>query len=284
MKKLLLFAFLLGSFKVLKSQSAGTPLSGYTDINPDTLLNYVATPFTNETYSVNMVGDATMDVGFTARGAVSSGGSSAYINITSLNPNVYIAFGRWDSVFVPGSSSWNVTKVAKPLSMGDQLTAGNISWDNSVLYLTDHSGSGGGNKNVNDWIGGDKYIGVKYMNGSAATYGWIRVSCISEDSCYVKDFSAGSVASGIRGNQGNIFYIYPNPVITTLYVYPASGSLNDKIDLRLYDLLGKNIDVPYNVKNNHIEISFENMVQGYYLLQYTIGDTTHSQRIIKSNK
>src|SRR6476620_2188715 len=96
--------------------------------------------------------------------------------------------GRLDSVYAPGSSSWVVTKIAKPLSAGDQVNAGAAMWDNSMLYLTDHSGHNGGNKNVNDWVAGDKYLALKYQSGATITYGWLRVQCPSEDSCYVKDF------------------------------------------------------------------------------------------------
>lgn len=283
MKKLSLLLFFCGT-TIARGQNAGQPLSAYSDINPDTLLNYVATPYTNETYSINMVGDAMMDVGLTARGSVSSGGSQAFINITSLGASVFIAFGRWDSVYVPGTSSWNVTKVARAFSANEPLTASNIAWDNTVLYLTDHSGSGGGNKNVNDWVGGDKYLGIKYVNGSNTTFGWIRVNCKSADSCYLKDYSSGTAPLGLRGNSGTIFSVYPNPATSALFVNPGIVGQNDKIAVQLYDLLGKPLETPVSIKSSHIEINIENLPQGYYLLQCTVGEKTYSQRIIKSNK
>ena len=190
MKKLLL-PILLGSYFNVNSQvyNAGTAFSVYNDINPDTLINY-SFPYTNETYGISVFGNSSNDIELTAHGAASSGGSDAYIKVTSLNPNVYVLFGRWDSVqYMSAPYNWNVTKVAKPLNQNDPINTNGAIWKNDTLYLTDHSGHSGGNKNVNDWIGGNKYLGIKYQNGSIIKYGWIRLQCTAEDSCYVKDFS-----------------------------------------------------------------------------------------------
>jgi hypothetical protein len=190
MKKLLL-PILLGSYFNVNSQvyNAGTNFSMYQDIIPDTLLNY-SFPYSNETYGIKLFGNSSNDIELTAHGAASSGGSDAYIRVTSLNPNVYILFGRLDSVqFMSPPYNWDVTKVAKPLNQNDPINTVGAIWNDSILYLTDHSGHSGGNKNVNDWIGGNKYLGIKYQNGSIIKYGWIRLQCTTEDSCYVKDFS-----------------------------------------------------------------------------------------------
>ncbi|MCW3075644.1 MAG: hypothetical protein JWO32_253 [Bacteroidetes bacterium] len=186
MKKLIFSAFILSFFKISsQSYTAGTQYPGYVNIT-DTLLNYKTSPFTQETYSIDVFGSVATDIEFMARGSVSSGGSQAFIRVTSLNPNVYISLGRIDSVFVPASSNYNVTNIAKPLNAGNVINSAGAVWDNTTLYLTDHSGSGGGNKNVNDFVGGDKYIGLKFVSPGANSYGWIRVSCISQDSCTLK--------------------------------------------------------------------------------------------------
>lgn len=193
MKKFLL-PILFASYLNANSQvyTAGTMFSVYYDINPDTLLNYTVYPYTNKSFGFNLFGSASDDLEITAEGATSPGGTSAYFSIRSLNQNVYIRFGRLDSVYIPAYNFWDVTKIARPLNAGDQINTPAAIWDTTLLYLTDHSGYGGGNKNVNDWIGDDKYVGLKYQNGNTVTYGWIRVQCVSKDSCYIKDYSYSS--------------------------------------------------------------------------------------------
>lgn len=284
MKKILLFTALMSSSVSLKSQTAGVNLSSYTDVNPDYLLKYTAAPYTHQTYSINMVIDPQPDIQFIAHGAVSSGGSSTYINLTSLNTNVYIAFGRWDSVFVPGGPSWNVTKIAKPFNIGDPLTASNIVWDNTTLYLTDQSGAQGGVKNVTDWIGGDKYIGIKYLSGNNTTYGWIRVNCVSQDSCFVKDFSSGSATTGLFNMQSQQAFSYPNPVADYLYVVSGGAVIQESINLYLFDRLGRKITPPFFVHGNQIQIDLRGLSEGCYVLKYSLDEITRSQRIIISNR
>ena len=84
--------------------AAGSTLTTYHDVYPDTLLNWVYYPFTHETYSVDIFSSVAFDYRFDALGATSSGGSSAYITITSLNPDMYMRFGRFDSIWVVGES------------------------------------------------------------------------------------------------------------------------------------------------------------------------------------
>src|SRR4051812_25074380 len=126
MKKLLL-PILFGSYLQVSSQAytAGTPYSNYHDIVPDSLLTYQYYPSVYRTYSLNIFGSTGPELEFTSIGSVSSGGSQAQIKIRTINPDVSIRFGRWDSVWVPGSQSWYVTKVAKALLSGEQINAAN---------------------------------------------------------------------------------------------------------------------------------------------------------------
>ena len=283
MKKILL-PLLLASCLNVYSQvyNAGTMFPVYYDINPDTLLNYTLVPYTNETYDLDLFAPASNDIELKAFGAASSGGSGAYISATSLNPNVYIRFGRLDSVYVTGSSNWDVTKVAAPLNMGDPINPGNAVWDNGTLYLTDHSGHSGGNKNVNDWIGGDKYLGLKYQNGSTITYGWIRVRCKTEDSCYVKDFSYSTIAIGIQEIRNAEVLVYPNPANSVFFLKGISINVFDISRLKVQDMYGKEVAFTSEMKGDEIKINLDhNLSVGCYLLQYFSNDYTISKKLIK---
>jgi hypothetical protein len=282
MKKLLLPVLLvLSQFSNSQSYTAGTHYNHYHDVFPDSLLYYTVAPYSHKTYSLNIFGTGN-DIMLTAHGAVSSGGSGAYINVTSLNPDVYIRFGRWDSVWVPGNSNWNVTKVAKPLMSGDVINAAGAMWDNTMLYLTDQSGSGGGNKNVRDFVGGDKFIGLKFINinnYNNAEYGWIWVRCGSMDSCYVKEYSRNSLPVGINEIERYTGSIYPNPVTDHFYV---SGVV-DRSSFTLTDVSGRNIPVTSAVEGNGLRVSLQNVSTGIYFLRYNTDSNEVTKKIVKTN-
>ncbi len=285
MKKILLFITFLSLYCCLKSQThnAGTMFSGYYDVIPDSLINYQLTPYTSESFGVDLFDDPSRDIEFRARGSVNSGGSSAFIKVASLNPNVYILVGRSDSVYVPANSNWNVTKIAKPLNANDPINPAWAWWSQDTLYMTDHSGYGGGNKNVNDWIGGDKYVGLKYQNGPLITYGWIRVQCKKEDSCYVKDLSHTPVGAGIKVLSATKASIYPNPIQTGFYLKDIDMSSFNTSKLKITDLLGKDVKCYCEVSGNAVRIELDkNTPNGCYFLRYDSEEGKFTKKIVKS--
>jgi hypothetical protein len=278
-KNLFLFfiAFLTRSYSQV--YTAGTFLANYMNINPDVMINYVVVPYTNDTYSVSIFNNPSYDLEFTAHGAVSSSGSAAYIKVTSLDPNVSISFGRWDSVFVPGGPGWNVTKVAKPLNPGEQINASGTVWDNTTLYFTDHSGAGGGNKNVNDWIGGDKYLGVKYQNGNMTAYGWIKLQCSTKDTCLIKEYSSSQITTGLREGRKDYPRIYPNPISNAIYIELNEADVSD---IMMSDLLGREVKMNVEVKDKKMKIGFDpDLPSGCYFLRYKTGSVSHVKKLVK---
>jgi hypothetical protein len=281
MKKLLLILSFLGVYFHAESQyTAGTMYPDYYDISPDTLLNYVIFPYTNESLFFDLFDDAATDIEIRANGAVSSGGTSAYINVIPLNPNLFVRWGRYDSVYIPAYNYWDVSNIAKPLAAGDLINAPGAIWSDSMAYITDHSGWGGGNKNVNDWIGGDRYIGLKYQNGSSVAYGWIRVECVSEDSCYVKDYSIAPLILGINETLKNESFIFPNPMTGVFYLKNPDANLKAS-DIILTDIYGKRINFRTQRENASLRIETETIPSGCYFLQYKSGESFSSQKVIK---
>lgn len=284
MKRLLLTHLFAGIFLSAHSQvyTTGFPFTGYHDIEPDTLLNYTVAPYTNETFSINLFSDSLNDIEFTARGAISSGGSDAYINVASLNPNVYMSWKRLDSVYVPGSSSWNITKIAKPHGTGDTINSLDVLWDNTTLYLTDHSGHSGGVKNVNDWIGGEKFLALKYQEGANLAYGWVRLECPDQDSCYVKNFSFTPLIAGIKEIEKENAVIYPNPIINnTFYLRNINMNAFDISELKLTDMFSREIKFTCEVQDNIIKINTDEISEGVYLLHYFSKNSFFATTLIK---
>jgi hypothetical protein len=284
MKKTLLL-ILTGIYFNVHSQlyNAGTLFEVYYDVNPDTLLNYNVTPYTNETFGLNLFGEPSDDIQFTARGAVSSSGSSAYISVTSFNPNLYLLFGRWDSVFVVGTSTWDVTKIAKPLLVTEPIDAPDAIWETGTLYLTDHSGHSGGNKTVNDFVGLEKFIGIKYENNGSFSYGWIRVKCPGEDSCFVKDLSYSQISIGIDEKGEGSVQVFPNPSKGNFYINNTDITSFDAAKLSLTNMYGQKINFSYEFKGLDIKIITEdNLAQGCYFLKYNSDSRNFSKKLIKS--
>lgn len=287
MKKLLLLPIYIISSLTANSQfyTAGTIYPFYTDISPNYLLCYTVAPYTHQVYGLNIFGDTLFDVEFIAHGSISSGGTGAYINVTSLDPNVYISFGRLDSVFVPATSGWNITKVAKPLNAGEQINSPGVVWDNTTLYLTDHSGAGGGTKDVNDWIGGDKYLGLKYQTGPSTWFGWIRLQCFTEDSCYVKDLSSSVASVDLDERISDETTMYPNPISDIFYIKNTEKRLMDISKLRISDLYGNEIKFTYEAIGNDLQISISSTVaNGCYVLNYFSDEYAFTKKLVKISK
>jgi hypothetical protein len=284
MKKFLLIPVLLSACLNLYSQDflTGFTFQDYSDIIPDTLLNYTVAPYTNETYGIKLFGDETNTLEFTARGAVSSGGSAAFINVTILNPKVYVRLERLDSVYVPATTSWNITKVAEPLGTGVVINTLDAIWDSTTLFLTDHSGSGGGNKDVNDWKGGEKYLGLKFKDENSVAYGWIRVECPNVDSCYLKDYSFTQKIIGINEINLPQTMIYPNPVIHSFCIKNINVNTFDLSNLKLKDIYAREIQFSCEMKANEINIVPDpNLADGCYILEYLSKDCTFSKKLVK---
>ena len=284
MKKYLFLILFISWFRNVNAQLyyTGTMFENYYDVTPDMLLNYVVSPYTNETFGLNLFDDSSDDVLFTAHGSVSSSGSSAYMSITSVNSNVYIMFERLDSVYIPSNSNWNVTKIATPLIVTEPIDAQDAIWDNGLLYLTDHSAQGGAIKDVNDFVGTDKYIGIKYENGNSISYGWIRLKCPGPDSCYVKDFSNSQVTIGEREIEVNNLEMYPNPSAGVFYLKNIERYLFDISKFTMTNMLGQKVKCSYEFFGKEIKIIPDsNLPGGCYLLRYSLEKNLFVKKFVK---
>ncbi|MGZ3863840.1 MAG: T9SS type A sorting domain-containing protein [Bacteroidia bacterium] len=285
MKKIFCFILSIPFFNCYcQIYSAGTTYSTYYNIVPDTLLNYVDYPYTHETYGLDLFDNSQVDFLITADGSVSPGGTSEAVTIISQNPNVSFRFGRLDSVFVPAYSYWDVTKVALPLSAGDQINSTSAVWDTSLLYLTDHTGWGGGNKNVNDWIGTDKFIGLKYQSPGITTYGWIRVQCKSKDSCFVKDYSFDSNLFGIQGYKENSAGVFPNPSSGFFYIIDPENTFSATTKIKVMNAFGEESKFTYEQKQGLIQINMSDNPKGHYFIKYTLNGHDRVEKLIKGGE
>jgi hypothetical protein len=278
MKRAILFLFLssIPYFGKCQVYTAGSALPVYVNINPDTVMHYVYFPYTTQIYDLNVFGNLKME--FMAKGSSSSGGSIALINVKPLDPHVFISFGRLDSIFDSTSTSWLVTKVAKPLLQGDPINDPTAVWDNTLQYLTDKSASFGWTKNVTDWVGGDKYLGLKYQNGNATGYGWIRVQCPDADSCYIKDVSYATFTTGLKELDKDKLAIFPNPTQTKFTV--SVDPFLKVEELCVYNINGKCVWRNKSTSSNQV-VDLANQPNGVYFLQLRTLNGFLTHKIVK---
>jgi hypothetical protein len=279
MKKLILLIFAcitLSNFSNAQMYLAGATLSTYTDINPDTLINYsCVSHYSTESYFFDVNGDSQNDFELKALCSVSPGYSSQYIAIIPLNNNSYTRFGQLDSAFNAYSSYWMKAKVAKPLYYNDTINSPVAKWDSTTLYLYYYYSTTGGSIMAAHWIDtNDEYIGIKYQTATDSIYGWIRVNCPNSSSCLIKDYSISSIITGIRDIQTDNWFIFPNPATTYLTVKGIQPSATAEV----YDLSGKLI---LNQQLNTNQIDIISLAKGLYFLKLTTPEGSVVRKFVR---
>ncbi|MEI6823855.1 MAG: T9SS type A sorting domain-containing protein [Bacteroidota bacterium] len=279
-KPIFIVLFLTISFNA-QSQiyKTGDIFPTYIDINPDTLLNYHCSsgPSSIVDYYFNMNGGSQYDLKITAYCEIGLASQYRNISISCLNPDFYIRFGRYDSVYNNNQSGWWVTEVAKPLQYGDTINSMFSIWSNSYLYLTDWSQETGNSKSIVDWVSIiDEYIGIKYQNATDTIYGWIRVNCSSTDSLYIKDYSFGALTPNIQSFELVNFNIYPNPTPDNLNIETNS---NTEQRLEITNLIGQTVYTSYIYRKGIINTS--SFAKGVYILKLSSDKETIVRKFIK---
>lgn len=78
--------------------------------------------------------------------------------------------------------------------------------------------------------------------------------------------------------------VYPNPFVSDLS-FEFSQSISDEIQVSLYDLSGKLVKNIYKKpENNILNVDFNNILDGHYIVVLNVGAYKFSTKIIKINK
>lgn len=247
---------------------AGNTLAAYTDIIPDTLINYIAPQSPPESYFIDINGDSQNDFELNAQSGGGLGAGSRFIIIKPLTINSSVRFGRYDSIYNNFLASWWITVVAKPLQYGDSLNSLAANWYSNNMYLTDNSYNAGTFKSLPDWIStNDFYIGLKYQNAIDTIYGWIRVNCPSNNKCHLKDysFSKCNPCVGLKKQEiiKNDIIIYPNPTSGVLNLDLKNVLSTENYSVKIVNLLGQNVMECKLEKT----MSISSLKNGIYFLQ-----------------
>lgn len=88
----------------------------------------------------------------------------------------------------------------------------------------------------------------------------------------------------IIGNSGITTKVYPNPFVFELN-FEFSQSINDEIQVLLYDLSGKLVKSIYKKSFNKVlNVDFGDVLDGNYIVLLNIGAYKFSTKVIKMNK
>jgi hypothetical protein len=280
MKNILFILICIIGFSSIRSQNkilAGNTLSYYSDINPDTLINYVSNyPYnSSESYFIDMNGDLVNDLKIYAYWGATMVMASMGITITALNSSSMILFGRREAVYNTYMQYWMVDSVAKPLILGDTINTDSAVWS-SKLFLTGSYSMTGSGISVTDFVGSsDLYVGIKFT-ASDTVFGWIRVNCPSSNKCYLKDFSASSELTTIKKSVANDFFIFPNPASNKIQIASSTQKIKE---IGITDLNGIKIkSFPFMKIEKEIDVS--DLEAGIYFLSIFTDNGLLTKKII----
>ncbi len=272
MKKIVIVITLVNLYFFSNAQiyKTGDLLNLYTDIIPDTLINFGSgMTSTNESYYFDFNNDLINDLELNAYFSHALGGNTAYIKLVPLNTNLFMRYGRTDSVYNPLYNFWLISQVAKPLLCSDTINSLTAKWKNINLYLTNYSGSGGFYSNVNDWVSTNNFfIGIKYVTTLDTNYGWIKVNC-SGSKCLVKDYSStffnASSVYEIKESE-NALLISPNPATDAMYIQSTQQTFIKETPI-LYDIKGQKVSCEFMYINSHTyKTDVSDIAQGVYFV------------------
>lgn len=281
LKYLLLLIILTLQYRGLSQFAiAGTPGIFYTDIVPDTSIDYGGSfGGTTEYYYFDVNNDSQNDLRLDAVGINGLGAGDDYLLLRPLSSNVFIRFKRFDYVYNPWVGNWN-TDVALPLLNGDTINSSAAIWRSTNQYLTDNSFASGASKNVQDWVGNtDKFIGIRYITVNDTVYGWIRVYCPMSNRCSIKDYSffnstIGSEEYNIENNK-----LFPNPSSEGFNCVLKEN--NEAVKFKLNDINGREIQVDFiKQEAGKYYIETKNIVDGIYFLEIKSSEKIIRKKIV----
>ncbi|PCJ25267.1 MAG: hypothetical protein COA97_08055 [Flavobacteriales bacterium] len=102
-------------------------------------------------------------------------------------------------------------------------------------------------------------------------------------SYYNQDSTSGCFYTNINeiSDENYLISVYPNPftVATTINI-DSETNQSHNIDIALYNLLGKKLNMDFNQNSNQFTLNRDNLKSGVYILQLTIQNKRYTQKLI----
>ncbi|GAA4277394.1 zinc-dependent metalloprotease [Aquimarina mytili] len=178
-------------------------------------------------------------------------------------------------------SSSNITLLGEGIEVG---TSGNFRSNSNSFIISDSSYS--------NWNGKSGYVGFSFKINGATHYGWFYITVANNGLSYtILDYAYNTSANqGLLtkrptrfkdGLEKNQLRLYPNPFKETVTI-DVSKLESDRITIRVYDLLGKEV-IHENYKTNpgKIVLGKRIKISGSYFVKIQTETKINMLRLIK---
>lgn len=91
--------------------------------------------------------------------------------------------------------------------------------------------------------------------------------------------AAGVISLGTQSLDSDSISIFPNPFKNKIFVNLAS--ISNKVSVKVYDILGKEIIIKNFNNNKLIELPVQNLSKGLYFINIEADSETYTKKIIK---
>ena len=213
-----------------------------------------------------------------------SWGSEAEINIASLSNNLFaIDTLVIDSIQYSSPLSYVVDtfELVDKFEYGD--TVFNIepytSYQTWLVYHINVFGIGEQPfcLNLDNWIGGENYIGIKKIIDDVEYLGWIKVEVVSDSKIIVKDAAIYNPSLNLNHLKEQSLKIYPIPATDVINVDLIGF---DKV--LIYNITGKvMMDYSFTSNQKHQTFNISSLSSGLYLLRLIENDKIVNYKLVK---
>jgi hypothetical protein len=259
----------------------------YTPLTPAVTLTAT---YASESYTIDFDGDGVVDVIVSA-------------DKEDVNANGFMLTLTGCAIFTPGNSE--VAGYTKALGDETILLADSVSnlemigpdlyyissatpalFPGIGLSIIGHvTGTTTALSNDGEFIGKQKYIGVKFMIGTAAHYGWVLVNCSANfETVTILGFAYEETADEpiMAGDMGSVGVVSVNEIKKKTNVYAHQQKIYVQTDtpfqLDVFNVLGAQVG-QYSVVNGSI-VDVSNLKSGIYVLSFGNGMNKTTRKFV----
>lgn len=269
-KKLKAYSAAAGAMTAFAGVATGQIV--HTDIIPDTILTG------GGTYDLNMDNAGPAEFTFVQYNVLDSlGNPLGFFSSVAVNAGTDAILG---SVF---SSSYPFPFA---LNNGDSIAAsGGTDWrDGTLNYGNQYLGVVYGSYNFCNFLGQDKYMGVRFQANSQTHYGWVRVYVSpGADTMIIREY-AYQTLPGVGLTAGQLVGIETQET-TPVRVYAFNNVLHinresngEEATVTVYSSMGQVVYTEQTAENNYSH-SLDELAAGIYTVNVTSSTGTTSRKI-----
>jgi len=230
--------------------------------------------------NVDVNGDGSNDCFFRSECYSGSYGSDAELTLWTYGYNgcSYVVDTMVvDSTLVIGTGQYIVDpfRIVEKYSYGDTIPYQGSYLNNETIIVHVHSYppgmSGPGSQlYLDDWIGGDHYIGFKKTINDIVYLGWIKVEVVHSQRIIVKESVLYDPAMGISEHEPDAMKISPNPAYDHFFFQNLAYE-----QIKIINISGQ-LCLNLRLSQGLQTIDISSLYRGMYIIQFTGGNKVQS--------